>query len=81
MSTNFEFDNEEVTVIAGPTFQFIPTINKNAFLKVEVIRSRSLIDDQRNREMVWHRFSYADAVSGYFEPLYSIPYGLSVSGQ
>ena len=76
-----EFDSENVTIISGPTYEYVPTLDKFAFIKVEVSRGRTLIDSQRDREMIWQRHLWADSVTGTFEPLFSIPFGVAaVSG-
>jgi len=76
-----EFRQTVVQLLSGPTFEYIPTIDRSAYLKVEVVSGRTFVDFQRDREIVYHRYSYCDTVSGVYETLFSIPYGLeAVSG-
>ena len=76
-----ELTEPTIQILKGPTFEYIPSIDRSAYLKIEVIESCDLVDDQVNREMVWHRYSYADAVSGPYDFLYTVPFGLAaVSG-
>lgn len=70
-----------IELLEGPTFQYIPFIDQSAFQKVEVVQNCTLVDGIRQREMVWHRYSYADAVSGPFDIMFDVPFGLAaVSG-
>ena len=63
------------------SFEFIPFIDKSAFLKIEVVHANTLVDNEPNREMIWHRYSYADSVSGDYDIMFNVPFGLQgVSG-
>jgi len=74
-----EFRQTVVQLLSGPNFEFIPTLDRSAYLKVEVVSGRTFIDSQQNREMVYHRHSYSDSLSGVYEILFSIPFGLETT--
>lgn len=81
MAGDPDFESTTITILSGPNFEYIPSLGVSGYVKVEKILTRTLVDCQRAREMVYHRYSYADATSGNFEPLYSIPFGIEhVSG-
>lgn len=71
-----------VVIIQPPSLQYIPTLGRTAFQRVELVVDRSLVDTHRNREMLWHRYTWDDSISGNFDGiLYEVPYGLThVSG-
>ena len=76
-----EFKETTIQVLQAPSFQFIPELGREAYLKIEVLKGRSTVFDQVDREMLLHRHSWSDAVSGPFDILFSIPYGIDfVSG-
>lgn len=77
-----QFDETTISILDGPTFEFVPALGVSGFTQIELIKGRSLMDTERDREMVWHRHSFAEAVSGPYDTiLFSIPFGMkAVSG-
>jgi hypothetical protein len=72
---------ETIEILQEPTFEYIASLGRSAFQKIEVVKSNTLVDCQQNREMIWHRYSYADFIGGPYDVLFSIPFGFfSVSG-
>lgn len=78
--SEFSYDTT-IEVVEAPTFQYISSIDGSAWQKIELVKKYDLVDGTRFREMAWHRYSYADAVSGPYEILFNIPFGYAaVSG-
>lgn len=72
---------EEDVKLLDESYQFINQIGSFAYLRKELVTGRTYVDGQANREMVYHRYSYAEAASGPFEELSHSPFGCSdVSG-
>jgi hypothetical protein len=72
---------DEVSIITGPTYQYVESLSGSFWVKVELIKSNTLVDDYRGREMIYHQTSYAETVTGEYETLYFVPFGLAaVSG-
>ena len=72
---------DEVSIITGPTFEYVESLSGSFWVKVELIKARTLVDDYRDREMIYHLTSYAETVTGEYETLYFVPFGLqAVSG-
>jgi hypothetical protein len=72
---------DEVSIITGPSFEYVESLSGSFWVKVELIKSRQLVDDYQNREMIYHQTSYAETVTGEYETLYFVPFGLqAVSG-
>jgi|GEM_PF-4712457 len=63
----------------GPAW--VDTVSAVGYVRKELVTGRTLVDGQRDREMIYHRFSFSETVSGDFEPIYEMPFGLAgVSG-
>jgi len=72
---------DEVSIINGPSFEYVESLSGSFWVKVELIKSRQLVDDYRDREMIYHQTSYSETVTGEYETLYFVPFGLqAVSG-
>lgn len=72
---------DEVQIIDPPSYQFVPSLNGNYWVKVELVTGTTRVDGYSNREMIYHRTSYSSSVTGEYETLYSVPFGLqAVSG-
>jgi hypothetical protein len=72
---------DEVSIITGPSFQYVESLSGSFWVKVELIKVRTLVDDYQNREMIYHQTSYSETVTGEYETLYFVPFGLqAVSG-
>ena len=72
---------EEVTLIEGPVYQFVSMLSGSYYVKKEMISGKTLVDGYQNREIIYHRTSYSDSLSGEYETLFEIPFGLeAVSG-
>ena len=87
--SDIEFDPSNSTLIEGPTYRYVPTLDRNAFVRVDLVRQRNMVGGQSNRETVFRLESWADTVSGVsgsgtWEPLHSMVFGtrpaLAVSG-
>lgn len=65
----------------GQTFEYVPQVSGYGYLKRERVSGHTLVDGERDREMYYNRYSFAENVSGPFETLYELPFGLTcVSG-
>lgn len=72
---------ESVEILSEPSFQFVPLLDGSYWVKVELVKGTTRVDGYSNREMIYHRTSYASSVTGEYETLYSVPFGYeSVSG-
>lgn len=71
----------EVTIIEGPTYQYVPSLDGSYYVKVELVKGVTRVDNYSDREMIYHRTSYSPSVSGEYETLWLRPFGYeSVSG-
>lgn len=65
-------------------FEFIPEVGVSGYVKLELVRSYQPIDGVRNREFLYHRYSWStDSTGGVsgFQFLRELPFGLAtVSG-
>lgn len=65
-------------------YQFIPALGVSGWVRIDVVNARTFVDGQdqsRDREMVYHRYMWRDSVSGNWDFLFDVPFGLSaVSG-
>lgn len=72
---------EEVVILDGPTYQYVPSLDGNYWVKVELLKGTTRVDSYSDREMIYHRTMYSTSVTGEYEPLYTVPFGYqAVSG-
>ena len=72
---------DEVSIITGPSYQYVESLSGSFWVKVELIKSNTLVDDYRSREMIYQQTSYSESLTGEYETLYFVPFGLqAVSG-
>ena len=73
---------DKIEIISGPTFQYIPTIDKSAYQRIDLVQGVTTVEDGKEHLMMYHRYSWDDAASGTFDQiLFTIPFGLQhVSG-
>lgn len=72
---------DSVEILQSPTYVFVPELGSSYFVKVELVKGTTRVDGYSNREMIYHRTSYCETVSGEFETLWLQPFGYeAVSG-
>lgn len=63
----------------GPVY--CPTVSAVGYIRRERVTGYTLVDGERNREMVYSRWSFSPSVSGEFVVMYEQPFGVGcVSG-
>jgi len=72
---------ESVEIISGPSYEYVPSLDGSFYVKVELVKGTTRVDGYSGREMIYHRTSYSESLTGEYETLYSVPFGYeSVSG-
>ena len=72
---------EEEVKLIEENYTFVNQIGSFGYLRKELVTGKTNVDGQADREMVYHRYSFADATSGPFEVLSYDPFGCGdVSG-
>lgn len=71
----------EVKFLSQTGPQFVGTVSAVGYVRQELVTGRTLVDGQRDREMLYHRWSFSESVSGEFVTMYEQPFGVGcVSG-
>lgn len=69
----------EFLSMSGP--EFIPEVGVSGYVRLDLVRDYQPIDGESSREFLFHKYSWAEALSGSFEFLREVPFGLAtVSG-
>lgn len=73
-----EFEKVE---LIDETYQFVPAVSAFGYLRRETVSGNTTVDGWNNREMYYHRLSFAAVSGATYEVLEEIPFGLAcVSG-
>lgn len=67
---------EEVKFISED-YQYVPLYSVSGWVKVELVTGRTFVDGQSDREMVYHKHSFRDSVTGDYQTMFYLPYGLA----
>lgn len=71
------FPTKEITTLSE-NYEFMPYVSGYGYVKVELVRGRTFVDGQSDREIIFHRTSFRDSVSGDYDILYEVPFGVAM---